>query len=92
LGIFVEIPYSRLRSRTPLGIVGQNVFGVLMNIVVPPLINPDAADLAGKNGFIFGVVAVWSLIWSYFRVPETKGRKYGELDRLFERCACPKIW
>jgi SP family general alpha glucoside:H+ symporter-like MFS transporter len=63
----------------------QNVFGVLMNIVVPLLINPDAADLGGKIGFIFGVTAVGSLEWCYFRVPETKGRGYAELDALFEK-------
>ncbi|KAN0096053.1 MFS general substrate transporter [Hyaloscypha variabilis] len=41
--LFAEIPSSRLRSRTVgLGIVVQNVFGVLMNIVI---------------GFIFGVTA-----------------------------------
>jgi SP family general alpha glucoside:H+ symporter-like MFS transporter len=72
--------------------VVQSVFGVLINIVISLLINLNAADLAGKIRFIFGVMAVGSLIWSYFRVPETKGRRYGELDRLFERCACPKIW
>jgi hypothetical protein len=65
--------------------VVPNVFGVLLYIVVPLLINPDAADLAGKIRFIFGVMAVGSLIWSYFRVPETMGRRYGKLDRLFER-------
>jgi MFS transporter, SP family, general alpha glucoside:H+ symporter len=84
--LFAEIPSSRLRSRTVgLGILVQNVFGVLMNIVVPLLINPDAADLGGKIGFIFGATAVGSLGWSYFRVPETKGKRYGELDLLFER-------
>ncbi|PMD36276.1 MFS general substrate transporter [Hyaloscypha variabilis F] len=71
--LFAEIPSSRLRSRTVgLGIVVQNVFGVLMNIVVPLLISPDAADLGGKVGFIFGVTA-------------TKGRGYAELDALFEK-------
>jgi hypothetical protein len=65
--------------------VVQNVFGVLMNIAIPLLINPDAADLGGKIGSIFGATAVGNLVWSYFRVPETKGRRYGELDRLFER-------
>jgi SP family general alpha glucoside:H+ symporter-like MFS transporter len=85
MGIFAEIPYSRLRSRTVgLGIVVLNIFGVLIDIVVLLLINPDAADLGGKTGFIFGVTAVGSLVWSYFRVPETKGGWYGESDRLFE--------
>ncbi len=56
-----------------------------MNIVVPLLINPDAVDLGGKIGFVFGVTAVGSLGWCYFRVPEIKGRGHAELDALFER-------
>jgi SP family general alpha glucoside:H+ symporter-like MFS transporter len=50
-----EISSSRLQSRTiGLGIVVQNIFGILMNIVVPLLINPDAANLRGETVFIFG--------------------------------------
>jgi hypothetical protein len=53
--LFAEISSSKLRSRTVgLSIVVQSLFGVLMNIVVPLLINPDAANLKGKIGFIFG--------------------------------------
>lgn len=84
--LFAEISSSRLRSRTVgLGIVVQNLFGVLMNIVVPLLINPDAANLKGKIGFIFGGTAILSLVWVWFRVPETAHRSFEELDYLFER-------
>jgi MFS transporter, SP family, general alpha glucoside:H+ symporter len=83
--LFAEISSSRLRSRTiGLGIVAQNVFGILMNIVVPLLINPDAANLRGKMGFIFGGTSVLALVWVYMRVPETAHRKFEELDWLFE--------
>jgi SP family general alpha glucoside:H+ symporter-like MFS transporter len=57
-----------------------------MNIVVPLLINPDAADLSGKIRFIFGGTAMASWVWVWGRVPETKGKEVEELDRLFERC------
>ncbi|KUJ16433.1 general substrate transporter [Mollisia scopiformis] len=84
--LFAEISSSRLRSRTVgLGIVVQNLFGVLMNIVVPLLINPDAANLKGKIGFIFGGTALVSVVWVYFRIPETAHRSFEELDYLFER-------
>ncbi|TVY81109.1 General alpha-glucoside permease [Lachnellula suecica] len=83
--LFAEVSSARLRSRTVgLGIVVQNSFGVLMNIVVPLLINPDAADLGGKIGFIFGGTALVSVLWVYLRVPETAGRSFEELDWLFE--------
>jgi SP family general alpha glucoside:H+ symporter-like MFS transporter len=67
--LFAEISSSRLRSRTiGLGIVVENVFGIWMNIVVPHLINPDAANLKGKIGFIFRETSVLALVWVYVRV------------------------
>jgi SP family general alpha glucoside:H+ symporter-like MFS transporter len=84
--LFAEISSARLRSRTVgLGIVVQSLFGVLMNIVVPLLINPDSANLKGKIGFIFGGTSIFAVIWVYFRVPETAHRSFEELDYLFER-------
>jgi MFS family permease len=83
--LFIEISSSRLRSRTiGLWIVVQNMFGILMNIVVPLLINPDAANLRGKIGFIFWGTSVLALVWVYVRVPETAHRKFEELNWLFE--------
>ena len=83
--LFAEISSARLRSRTVgLGIVVQSAFGILMNIVVPLLINPDAADLGGKIGFIFGGTAFASCLWVWLRVPETAHRTFEELDWLFE--------
>ncbi len=32
-----------------------------------------------------GGLSVLCLIWAYFRIPETKGRTYEELDLMFER-------
>lgn len=63
----------------------QNLFGALMNIVIPLLINPDSANLRGKIGFVFGGTAFVSVVWVYFRVPETAHRSFEELDCLFER-------
>lgn len=81
-----EISSSRLGSRTVgLGIVIQSLFGILMNIVIPLLINPDAANLRGKIGFIFGGTACISVVWVYFRVPEIARRSFEELDCLFQR-------
>ncbi|CAG8978802.1 hypothetical protein HYALB_00012636 [Hymenoscyphus albidus] len=84
--LFAEISSPRLRSRTVgLGIVVQNSFGVLMNIIVPLLISPDAANLRGKIGFIFGVTSGMSVYWIWARVPETAGRRFEELNWLFEK-------
>ncbi|PBP20615.1 general substrate transporter [Diplocarpon rosae] len=82
--LYAEVSSPRLRSRTVgLGVVVQNLFTILMNIVIPLLINPDAADLGGKICFIFGGTAILSVVWLWFRVPETAYRTFEELDYLF---------
>lgn len=63
----------------------QAFVGIGMTVAVPYMINPDQANLQGKMGFFFGVLAGVSCLWAYFRVPETKGRTYEELDLLFSR-------
>jgi SP family general alpha glucoside:H+ symporter-like MFS transporter len=84
--LFAEIPSSALRSRTVgLGVVVQSLFGILLNIVVPLLINPDAADLRGKIGFIFAGTSALATFWIWLRVPETAGRSFEELDWLFDQ-------
>ncbi|PQE07636.1 maltose permease protein [Rutstroemia sp. NJR-2017a BBW] len=84
--LFAEIPSSALRSRTVgLGVVVQSLFGILLNIVVPLLINPDAADLGGKIGFIFAGTSALGTLWIWLRVPETAGRSFEELDWLFDQ-------
>ncbi|ESZ95886.1 hypothetical protein SBOR_3699 [Sclerotinia borealis F-4128] len=84
--LFAEIPSSSLRSRTVgLGIVVQSLFGILMNTAIPLLINPDAANLRGKIGFIFAGTSTIGTLWVWLRVPETNGRSFEELDWLFEQ-------
>lgn len=63
----------------------QAVFAIITSVAIPYMINVDAADMRGKIGFFFGGLSGISLVWSYFRVPETKGRTYEELDIMFSR-------
>jgi SP family general alpha glucoside:H+ symporter-like MFS transporter len=84
--IFAEIPSPRLRARTvTLAIVVQSLFGILLNIVIPLRISPDAGNLKGKIEFIFTGTCVLSVVWVWARVPGIKGRSFGKLDVLFER-------
>lgn len=54
-----------------------------MTVAIPYLVNPDQANARGKIGFFFGGLAAIALVWSYFRVPETKGECCpGVLDGL----------
>lgn len=84
--IICEVSATKVRGKTiAIATAVQAVLGVVMTVAIPYLINPDQANLRGKLGFFFGGLACLCLIWSYFRVPETKGRTFEELDIMFER-------
>ena len=59
--------------------------GLVTSVIGPYLLNPGAANAGAKIEFLYGGISVFSLIWCIFRLPETKGRTYEELDILFER-------
>ncbi|OCK82274.1 general substrate transporter [Lepidopterella palustris CBS 459.81] len=84
--IICETSATKVRAKTiALATAVQAVLGIVMTVAIPYLINPDQANLRGKLGFFFGSLAALSLVWSYFRVPETIGRTFEELDIMFER-------
>ena len=49
------------------------------------MLNPTAWNWSARTGFWWAGWCSLCLLWSYFRLPEPKGRTYGELDALFER-------
>ncbi|KAI0951238.1 hypothetical protein AcW1_008333 [Taiwanofungus camphoratus] len=89
--IFAEISSAKLRSKTVgLGILTNSLCGMVVNIVIPYLVNPDEANLGGKVGFIFGGLAAIGTAWAYFYIPETRNRTVDEIDTLFERGISPR--
>ncbi|KAK6369842.1 hypothetical protein LTS17_009292 [Exophiala oligosperma] len=79
-----EIGSNVMRSRTQaLGSAVSWAGTLLIAVVLPYLINPTAADLGAKVGFIFGVTCLLGFIWALFFLPETKGRSLEQLDELF---------
>lgn len=89
--ILGETPTSSLRAKTVgLATAMQAVFGTLMNVVVPYLVNPDKANLRGKVGFIFGGLCALGTAWSWLFVPELKGRTFAEIDWLFQNGVKPR--
>lgn len=80
-----ECSATRVRSKTiAVATAAQGLLGIVMTVAIPYMINPAQANMQGKLGFFFGGLAGLCLLWAYFRVPETRGRTYGELDLLFD--------
>jgi SP family general alpha glucoside:H+ symporter-like MFS transporter len=89
--ISAEVGSAQLRSKTIAVARGSYVITQIANTVAAPyVLNPTAGNLKGKGAFIpFSFMAVL-LVWSYFRLPETKGRSFEELDILFGECDVDK--
>lgn len=85
-GLAAEVSATRLRSATvALARMAYMIVSLVGNTVEPYLINPTAANLKGKTAFVWFGVSVLTIIWCAFRMPETKGITYAELDILFEK-------
>lgn len=81
-----EIGTPPLRSETQAIVTGsQAFFGWVFLFSVPYMINPDAGNLGGKVGFIFGSFSFVLFLFCFFIVPETKGLTFSELDLLFAK-------
>ncbi|EEU33692.1 uncharacterized protein NECHADRAFT_56243 [Fusarium vanettenii 77-13-4] len=79
-----EVASNTLRSKTQsVGTTINWIMSLVVTIVMPYLINPTAANLGGKVGFIFGSLTFVGFVWTYFYLPETGGRSLEELDELF---------
>ena len=84
--ILGEVSATRVRSKTvAVATAAQGLLGIVMTIAIPYLENPAKANASGKLGFFFGGLAAICYVWAYFRVPETMGRTYEELDLLFDK-------
>ena len=83
--IQTEIPSMRLRGKTiAMASAANAIINLLCAIAVPYGMNPDAGYLRGKLAFVFFATSLLVTIWSYFCLPETKGRTPEQLDYLFE--------
>lgn len=79
-----EVASNTLRSRTQgLATACTWVGTLVIQIVLPYLINTNAANLGAKVGFIFGPLSLLGFVWAYIYLPETKGRSLEELDEMF---------
>lgn len=90
--ILGEASSTVLRAKTiSLATATQAICGLVMNVAIPYLINPDEANLRGKVGFIFGGLALIGTVASWIYIPELKGKTFDEIDRLFIAKVPPRM-
>lgn len=86
--LVAEIPSTRLRTKTVvLARTAYNLAGILINWITPRMLSPAAWDWKGKSCFLFAGTTGFCLAWTYWRLPETFGLSYLEIDILFDRKA-----
>lgn len=81
-----EVASSRLRTKST--VLARNVYNtvaIVNNVITPYMLNPTAWNWGAKAGFFWGGLALLCTIYIFFRLPEPKGRTFGELDVLFEQ-------
>ncbi|TPX10392.1 uncharacterized protein E0L32_008611 [Thyridium curvatum] len=79
-----EVSSTRLRAKTlTIARATYVVLNIVNSVSAPYILNPQKANWRGKTGLLTGGLTVLTLIWAYFRLPETGGRTYEELDILF---------
>lgn len=83
--LVTELTSTRLKVKTVvLARNLYNVVGIVTNVLTPLMLNPTAWNWGAKTGFFWAGSCLLCAVWTYFRLPEPKGRTYGELDVLFE--------
>lgn len=81
-----ELPSTRLKAKSiVLARSAYIIFSIVSGVITPYMLNPTAWNWKAKSGFFWAGLCSLCLLWSYFRLPEPKGRTYGELDKLFAR-------
>lgn len=89
--LVAEMGSSRLRIKTViLARVSYNLCSLVSNVLQNHMLNPLAWGWRGKSCFFWAGSCFLCLVYTYFRLPETKGLTYLELDVLFEKRAPAK--
>jgi len=84
--IISEISATRLRGKTiALATAVQALASIVFTVAMPYMLNSDQANWRGKAGFLFGGISMACTIWCWFRIPESRGRTFEELDIMFEK-------
>lgn len=86
-----EIGTGRLREKTMAFSSTVNVVAAFtVSFTLPYLLNAPYAALGAGVGWIYGSFAVLASLYTFFFVPETKGRGLEELDYCFAQGVSPR--
>ncbi|ETS85092.1 hypothetical protein PFICI_03117 [Pestalotiopsis fici W106-1] len=76
-----EIPNAALREKTQsLGTAWNVVWAFITNFILPYMIS----SLHFGVGWVFGSISVVAFVFTFFFLPETKGRALEDIDAVFE--------
>jgi SP family general alpha glucoside:H+ symporter-like MFS transporter len=84
--LVAEMSSTRLRAKTI--VIARNFYniaGLVTNVLINYQLTPTAWDWGAKAGFFWLGTCFLCFVWTFFRLPEPKGRSYSELDILFEQ-------
>ncbi|KAG9258011.1 MFS transporter [Emericellopsis atlantica] len=79
-----EVSSTRLRSQNIC--LARNAYYIaqlIANVIQPYFMNPTELNWKRFTGFFWMGTASLTLLWAFFRLAETKGRTFEELDVMF---------
>jgi hypothetical protein len=81
-----EIPSTRLKAKT---VSLARAFYVAVSLfnggIMPQMINTNHWNWGAKTGWFWAVITALCAAYTFFRVPETKGLSFEEIDLVFSR-------
>lgn len=86
--LVAEVSSTRLKAKTiVLARNFYNVGGIIVNVLTTYQLTPkpNGWGWSAKSAFFWAASCALCIVWIWFRLPEPKGRTYGEMDVLFER-------
>lgn len=86
--LVAEVSSTRLKAKTiVLARNFYNIGGIVVNVLTTYQLTPKPTGWgwSAKSAFFWAGCCAGCICWIYFRLPEPKGRTYGEMDVLFER-------
>lgn len=80
-----ELSSTRLKAKTiVMARALYNISNIVVNVLTNYQLSKTAWNWGARTAFFWAGTCGCVLIWVFFRLPEPRGRTYGELDLLFE--------